>query len=157
MTDLQQIVGIVSKAVALETNGKQFLFVGPRSASSCTSTRQTLHLLKSVATSCVGLALSSLTDSSVLGVVCFAHPWKCGLCLQADFDVGVDEKLWVGSGLLENCNSLFGTQGAVSGGKSFGCTDCNAWNRTCMEHPHVGLIRPGFIPRKLRSSACGTS
>jgi len=47
MTDLWQIVGIVSKASALETNGKQFLFVGPHSTSSWTSTRQTLHLTKS--------------------------------------------------------------------------------------------------------------
>jgi len=31
--DLWQIVGIVSKASALETNEKQFLFVGPHSAS----------------------------------------------------------------------------------------------------------------------------
>jgi len=34
-------------------------------------------------TSCAELTLSSLIDSSVLGVVCFAHPWKCGLCLHA--------------------------------------------------------------------------
>jgi len=41
----------------------------------------------------------------------------------ADFVVRVDEKLWVGSGLFENCNSLFGTQGAVFGSESFDCTD----------------------------------
>ena len=64
---MQQIVGIVSEASALEINGKQFLFVGPHSASSQTSARQTLHLAKCVVTSCVGLALSSLIDSSVLG------------------------------------------------------------------------------------------
>jgi len=34
VTDLQQIVGIVSDASALEMNRKQFLFVGPHSASS---------------------------------------------------------------------------------------------------------------------------
>jgi len=36
-----------------------------------------------VVTLCVGLALSSLIDSSLMGVVCFAHLWKCGLCPQA--------------------------------------------------------------------------
>jgi len=36
-----------------------------------------------VVTLCVGLAPSSLIDSSVLGVVCFACLWKRGLCLQA--------------------------------------------------------------------------
>jgi len=40
-----------------------------------------------------------------------------------DFVVGVDKKLWVGSGLFENCNSFFGTQGAVFGSKGFDCTD----------------------------------
>jgi len=42
---------------------------------------------------------------------------------KADFIVRVDRKLWVGSGLFKNCNSLFGTQGAVFGGKSFDYTD----------------------------------
>jgi len=37
VTDSQQIVGIVSEASAPEKNGKQFLFVGPHSASSWTS------------------------------------------------------------------------------------------------------------------------
>jgi len=37
----------------------------------------------------------------------------------ADFVVGVDKKLLVGSGLFENCNSLFSTQGAVLGSKGF--------------------------------------
>jgi len=32
-----------------------------------------------------------------------------------DFVVGVDKKLWVGSGLFKNCNSLFCTQGADFG------------------------------------------
>jgi len=73
----------VSKVSALETNGKQFLFVGPHTASSWTSTGQTLHLAKAVAASCVGLALSPLTDSPASGVVCFACPWKRCLCLQA--------------------------------------------------------------------------
>jgi len=41
----------------------------------------------------------------------------------ADFVVGVDKNLWVGFGLLKNCNSLFGTQGAVLGGKTFDHTD----------------------------------
>ena len=45
-------------------------------------TRQTLHLVKSVVTSCVGLALLSLIDSSVLGVVCFTYSWKCGLLVS---------------------------------------------------------------------------
>jgi len=40
-----------------------------------------------------------------------------------DFVVGVDEKLWVGSGLFENCKSLFNTQGTVFGSESFDCTD----------------------------------
>jgi len=83
VTDLQQIVGIVSKASALKTNGKQFLFVRPHSASSWTSARQTLHPAKSVATSCVGFALSSMIDSSVLGLICFACMWKRRLCPQA--------------------------------------------------------------------------
>jgi len=65
---------------ALEMNGNRFLFDGLHSASGQTSARQTLHLTKSV---CVGLALSPLIDSSVLGMVCFTHPWKCGLCPQA--------------------------------------------------------------------------
>jgi len=60
VTDLQSIVGIVSKDSSLEINRKQFLFVGPHSASSWTSARQTLHLANSVMTSCVGLALLSL-------------------------------------------------------------------------------------------------
>jgi len=72
VTDSWQIIGIVSEARALETNGKQFLFVGPHGAFSCTSARQTFHLVKSVVTFCVGLAHSSLIDSSVLGTVCFA-------------------------------------------------------------------------------------
>jgi len=39
-----------------------------------------------------------------------------------DFVVGGDKKLWVGSGLFENCKSLSGTQGTVFGGESFDCT-----------------------------------
>jgi len=58
-------------------------FVGRHSASSWTSSRQKMHPAKALANSCVGLALLSLIDSSVLGVVCFACLWKCGLCLQA--------------------------------------------------------------------------
>ena len=43
-----------------------------------------MHLLvKSVVTSCVGLALSSLIGSSVLGIVCITHLGKQGLCLHA--------------------------------------------------------------------------
>jgi len=45
------------------------LFIGPH---SWTSARQSLHIVKHVATSCVGLTLSSLIGSSVLGAVCFA-------------------------------------------------------------------------------------
>jgi len=40
-----------------------------------------------------------------------------------DFVVVVDKKLWVGSGLFQNCKSLFSTQGAVFDSKSFDCTD----------------------------------
>jgi len=40
-----------------------------------------------------------------------------------DFVVGIDKKLWVRSGLFENFKSFFGTQGAVSGSKSFDHTD----------------------------------
>jgi len=40
-----------------------------------------------------------------------------------DFVVGVDKKLWVGSGLFKNFKSFFGTQGAVFGSKSFDYTD----------------------------------
>jgi len=40
-----------------------------------------------------------------------------------DFVVRVDKKLWVGSGLFKNCNSLFTTQGTVFGNKSFDHTD----------------------------------
>jgi len=122
MADLQQIVGIVSEATDLEINRKQFLFVGP---TSQTSTRQTLHLLKSVVTSCVGLALSALINSSVLGVVCFACLSKRGSVSTgtADFVVGVDKKLLVGSGLFKNCKSLFGTQSTVFGSGSFDHAD----------------------------------
>jgi len=42
----------------------------------------------------------------------------------ADFVVGVDKKLWVGSGLFKNFKSFFGTQGSVFGSKSF---DYTAW------------------------------
>jgi len=48
------------------------------------------------------------------------------VCADAvDFVVRVDtsKKLWVGSGLIKNCNSLFSTQGTVFGGKSFDYTD----------------------------------
>jgi len=41
----------------------------------------------------------------------------------SDFVVGVDKKLWVGSGLFKNCKSLFGTQGTVFGSRSFDYTD----------------------------------
>jgi len=41
----------------------------------------------------------------------------------ADFVVGVDKKLWVGSGLFENCKSFFSTHGTVFGGESFDHTD----------------------------------
>jgi len=72
VTALQQIVGIASEDGALERHGKQFRFVGPHHASSQTSASPTLHLAKSVVTLLVGLTLSSLIDSSVLVVVCFA-------------------------------------------------------------------------------------
>jgi len=39
------------------------------------------------------------------------------------FVVGVDKKLWVGSGLFKNCKSFFSTQGAVFGSESFDYTD----------------------------------
>ena len=42
---------------------------------------------------------------------------------SVDFVVGVDKKLWIGSGLFENCKSLFGTEGAVGGDKGFDHTD----------------------------------
>jgi len=76
-----------------------------------------LHLAKSVAASCVGLALSSLIDSSVLGCGLLCMPmetWPVSTG-TADFVVGVDKKLWVGSGLFTNFKSFFGTQGAVFG------------------------------------------
>jgi len=41
----------------------------------------------------------------------------------ADFVVGVDKKLWVGSGLFENFKSFFSTWGTVFGSKRFDCTD----------------------------------
>jgi len=44
---------------------------------------QAMCLVKSVVTSCVGLTLSSLIETSTLGVVCFMHLWNCGLCLHA--------------------------------------------------------------------------
>jgi len=40
-----------------------------------------------------------------------------------DFVVRVDKKLRVGSRLFQNCKSLFSTQGAIFGSKSFDCTD----------------------------------
>ena len=52
----------------METNGGQFFFVGPHSASSQTSARQTQHLSSFVVTLCVWLALSSMNHSSVLGM-----------------------------------------------------------------------------------------
>jgi len=59
-------------------------------------------------------------------VVCFSLH-TCGngsVCTDTvDFVVRVDKKLWVGSGLSKNCNSLFSTQCAVVGCKSFDCTD----------------------------------
>jgi len=42
-----------------------------------------------------------------------------------DFVVRVDKKLWVGSGLFKNCNSLVSTQGAVFGSKSFDYTNAD--------------------------------
>jgi len=100
---------------------KQFVFVGPHSASGWTSARQTLHLSKSSASLCVGVCLLS----SVLGVVCFACMWKTGRVSTStvDFIVRVDKKLWVGSGLFKNWNSLFSTQGAVFGSEPFDHTD----------------------------------
>ena len=41
----------------------------------------------------------------------------------ADFVVGVDKTLWVGSGLFKNCKSLFGTQGTVFDSESFDYAD----------------------------------
>jgi len=55
VTDLWQIVRIVSEARALETNGRNILFVGHHNASSQTSVAQTLNTAKHVVTSCVGL------------------------------------------------------------------------------------------------------
>jgi len=74
------IVGVVSQASTLETNRINSFFVCPHSFSSDTKARQTLHLVKSVETLCVGLTLSSLIDSSVPRVVCFACTWKRGVC-----------------------------------------------------------------------------
>jgi len=66
----------------LETNEQNSLFVDPHSASIWTSARQTLHPVKFVVTSRVGLTLSSLIDSSASGLVCFTCMCKRGLCLQ---------------------------------------------------------------------------
>ena len=41
----------------------------------------------------------------------------------ADSIVRVDGKLWVGSGLFKNCNSVFGTQGEVFGSEGFDYID----------------------------------
>jgi len=41
-----------------------------------------------------------------------------------DFVDEVDKKLWVGSGLFQNCTSFFGTQTTVFGSTSF---DCIIW------------------------------
>jgi len=60
------------------------------------------------------------------------------------FVVGVDKKLWVGSGLLKNCNSLFGAQGAVFGGKSFDCTDLVALSDDAEVVPPRWLAGDGF-------------
>jgi len=51
--------------------------------------------------------------------------WSMSTCTAgtADFVVGVDEKLRVGSRLFVNFKSFFGTQGAVFGSESFDCTD----------------------------------
>jgi len=78
VTNLQQSVGVVSEASALETNRKPFLFVGPDSASSQTSAGQLLHLAKSLATSCVWLCW--FAHHGVLGIelenVLFLFFWK---------------------------------------------------------------------------------
>jgi len=66
-----------------------------------------------------------------------------------DFVVGVDKKLWVGSGLFKNCKSFFSTQGSVFGSKSFDYTDWialpdDAANTTMGTHWSVTMTRRRF-------------
>jgi len=64
-----------------------------------------------------------------------------------DFVVGVDKKLWVGSGLFKNFKSLFGTQGAVFGSESFDYTnwialpdDAAGYFATLVSWGRIGVI-----------------
>ena len=48
--------------------------------------------------------------------------WHVFTC-AADFIVGVDKTLWIGSGLFQKCGSFFCTQPTVFGDKFFDHTD----------------------------------
>ena len=61
-----------------------------------------------------------------------------------DFVVGVDKKLWIGSGLFENCNSFFGAQGAVFASKSFDYTDWIALPEDAAGYS-VALVSRGWV------------
>jgi len=65
----------------------------------------------------------------------------------ADFIVGVDKKLWVGSGSFKNSKSLFRTQRTVFGSESFDYTnwialpDDNAgYSTTLVSWGRIGVI-----------------
>ena len=71
-----------------------------------------MHPAKSVVTSCIGLTLLSLSDSSSAVGGLLHMPIEMGSVSTGttDFIVRVDMKLWVGFGLFENCIFLFGTE-----------------------------------------------
>jgi len=55
------------------------------------------------------------------GLLCkHMETWSVSTC-TVDFVVGVNKKLGGRSGLFENCNSLFSTQGAIFGSKGPPC------------------------------------
>jgi len=58
----------------------------------------------------------------------------------ADFVDRVDEKLWVGSGLFQNRNSLFSTHGAVFGGKGVNCADWIALSNGAAGHSSTMVV-----------------
>ena len=56
------------------------------------------------------------------------------VCRHPCFVVADEKNLCVGSELFENCDSLFGTQNTVFGGKSFDYTDLVALSDDAADH-----------------------
>ena len=63
----------------------------------------------------------------------------------ADFFVGVDKKLLVGSGMFENSSSLLSTQGLAFGRESFDCADSVALSDDPTGCPPRMLTGDGFV------------